>query len=436
MASEGFSEEDFTCPVCLDFFVNPVVLPCSHSICSECIQKFWESKGSNECPICREISMTHDPPVNLALRNLCETFQQERSQRSSSEGETVCSVHKEKLKLFCLDDQQFVCLVCRDSKIHTDHKFCPIEEAVNYNKNETQDTEEKINKQFEELYEILLIEKEARITALREEEKQKSQKIMEKTEKTTKQIVSLTWTIRDIEEQMKAEDDTFLKNFKNTLKRAKRSPPDPGNVSELLIDGPKYLSDMKRTVLQKIEGSSGDHSVRGGPGFRGNKSSRRGQNFRGSTNHRGGQNPRGGPQLQGAPEFQGDNHCSGGSYRSRGGYNHRGGQSSRGGQQFQGGPEFQGCPDFQGGAEFQENSHNFGGSYRTRGGHNHRGTQSSRGGPQFQGGPEFQGGAEFQGDGQNFGGSYRTRGGHNYRGAQSSRGGPQFQGRPEFQKEF
>lgn len=34
---------------------------------------------------------------------------------------------------------------------------------------------------------------------------------MEKTEKTSKQIVSLTWTIRDMEEQMKAEDDTFLK---------------------------------------------------------------------------------------------------------------------------------------------------------------------------------------------------------------------------------
>lgn len=34
---------------------------------------------------------------------------------------------------------------------------------------------------------------------------------MEKTEKTSKQIVSLTWTIRDMEEQMKAEDDAFLK---------------------------------------------------------------------------------------------------------------------------------------------------------------------------------------------------------------------------------
>ncbi|CAM4664312.1 unnamed protein product [Leuciscus chuanchicus] len=381
-----------------------------------------------------------DPPMNLALRNLCESFQQERRKRSSSEGETVCSVHKEKLKLFCLDDQQPVCVVCRDSKTHTDHRFCPIEEAVNINKeklrdslqllkeklgafenfqltldqtadlikNETQDTEEKINKEFEELHEILSNEEAARKTALREEEEKKCQMIMEKTETTRKQIVSLTWKIRDIEEQMMAKDDSFLKNFKTTLQRAK-IPPDPGNISKLLIDGRKYLSDLsdlKRNVLQKIEGSSGDHSFRGGPSSRGDNSSRRGQHFRGGHNHRRGQRSRGGAQFQGGAEFQEDGQSFGGSYRSRGGYNQRGAQSSRGGPQFQGGPEI------------QEDGHSFGGSYRSRGGYNQRGAQSFRGGPQFQGGPEI------QGDGQSFGGSYR------------SRGGLQFQGGSEIQKDF
>lgn len=50
----------------------------------------------------------------------------------------------------------------------------------------------------------------ARITVLQEEEKQKSQMIKEKTWKTSKQIVSLKCAIRDVEEQMKAEDDSFL----------------------------------------------------------------------------------------------------------------------------------------------------------------------------------------------------------------------------------
>ncbi|KAL0163417.1 hypothetical protein M9458_042813, partial [Cirrhinus mrigala] len=69
------------------------------------------------------------PPLNLALRNLCETCQ-----RSSFGGESLCDVHDEKLNLFCLDDQQPVCLVCRDSRKHANHSFCPMDEAVMNNK--------------------------------------------------------------------------------------------------------------------------------------------------------------------------------------------------------------------------------------------------------------------------------------------------------------
>lgn len=81
--------------------------------------------------------------------------------------------------------------------------------AVHF-KVQAQDTEEKISKEFEELREILRNEEVARITVLREEEKLKSQMIKEKTEKTSKQIVSLKCAIRDVEEQMNAEDDSFL----------------------------------------------------------------------------------------------------------------------------------------------------------------------------------------------------------------------------------
>lgn len=130
MASRSFFENDLSCPVCYNIFVNPVVLSCSHSICEDCIQRFWENKKLKECPVCRRRSSKEHPPLNLVLRNLCETYQQKPSQRSSFGGETVCGVHNEKLKLFCLDDQQPVCLVCRDSRKHANHRFCPIDEAV------------------------------------------------------------------------------------------------------------------------------------------------------------------------------------------------------------------------------------------------------------------------------------------------------------------
>ncbi|XP_047671234.1 zinc-binding protein A33-like isoform X1 [Tachysurus fulvidraco] len=129
MASK-FSVEDFSCPVCYEIFKDPVLLHCSHSVCKVCLQQFWETKRSRECPICRTKSSLDKPPINLALKNLCETLLQERSHRSSSGSETVCSLHSEKLKLFCLDHQQPVCLVCRDSRKHPNHKFCPTDEKV------------------------------------------------------------------------------------------------------------------------------------------------------------------------------------------------------------------------------------------------------------------------------------------------------------------
>ncbi|XP_052444055.1 E3 ubiquitin-protein ligase TRIM35-like [Carassius gibelio] len=360
MASEGFTEVDFTCPVCFDFFINPVVLNCSHSICSNCIQAFWGSKGIRECPMCREISTVNDPPLNLALKNLCETFQQERSQGPSSGAEAVCSAHREKLKLFCLDDQQAVCLVCRDSKLHTDHSFCPIDEAVHNNKEKlkavlenlrekmgmfdnfkqtldrtadinkvhTEEAEEKIKMEFEELREILRNEEVARITVLREEEKQKSQMIKEKTGKTSKQIVSLKCAIRDVEQQMKTEDDSFLQNFKSTLQRSQFSLPDPGNVADLLINTQEYLSDLRLTVLQKIDSSRGEPSVRGAQtNRRGN--SRAGPSVRGDPTFRGGQNP----SIRGDASFKEDPTSRGGQHFKRG-HNPRGDPSFRGGQNF------------------------------------------------------------------------------------------------------
>uniref|UniRef100_A0A3B1J7T1 Uncharacterized protein n=1 Tax=Astyanax mexicanus TaxID=7994 RepID=A0A3B1J7T1_ASTMX len=92
--------EDLTCPVCFEIFRVPVVLNCSHSVCKECLQKFWESKGSRECPVCRRKSSNDQPPVNLALKNLCENFLQERSGRTSAGSETLCSLHGENLRIF------------------------------------------------------------------------------------------------------------------------------------------------------------------------------------------------------------------------------------------------------------------------------------------------------------------------------------------------
>ncbi len=130
MKMASLSEDDYICPVCCEIFKNPVFLSCSHSVCKECIQQFWRTKKTQECPVCRRRSSKDNPPVNLALRNLCESFLKERNERRSSGSEEICSLHREKLKLFCLEDKQPVCVVCVNSQKHVNHTFRPIDEVI------------------------------------------------------------------------------------------------------------------------------------------------------------------------------------------------------------------------------------------------------------------------------------------------------------------
>uniref|UniRef100_A0A4W5M374 Uncharacterized protein n=1 Tax=Hucho hucho TaxID=62062 RepID=A0A4W5M374_9TELE len=129
-SSSFFPEEDLSCPVCCDIFVDPVVLSCSHSFCKTCLQDSWKQNGSQECPFCRRRSSKTEPPCNRVLKNLCESFLQKRIQRDSAGPAVLCSLHNENLKLFCLEDKQSICFVCQASKKHKSHDCVPIDEAA------------------------------------------------------------------------------------------------------------------------------------------------------------------------------------------------------------------------------------------------------------------------------------------------------------------
>ena len=37
-------EEELTCPVCLELYADPLLLPCSHSICKKCLQDIIDNR--------------------------------------------------------------------------------------------------------------------------------------------------------------------------------------------------------------------------------------------------------------------------------------------------------------------------------------------------------------------------------------------------------
>ncbi|XP_069568742.1 E3 ubiquitin-protein ligase TRIM39-like [Brachyistius frenatus] len=279
------SVEDLFCTVCHDVFENPVLLPCSHSFCKDCIKSWWLTKRLHECPVCKSVARTRFQPRNLALRNLCESFL--LAQRARAGFESFCNLHFEKLKLFCLDDEQPACVVCRDSQTHANHRFRPVDEFAKERKEEirlmtvplrsrleklkklkgncdetaghievqARNTERQIKEKFKELSQILQVEEKTRIAALRKEEKLKSKRMREKTDSLSREISSLSDTIRVTEEELRAKDVSFLQNYKAAVERVQWRPllDYIEIVPGALIDVAKHLVNLTYPACNKIK---------------------------------------------------------------------------------------------------------------------------------------------------------------------------------------
>ncbi|NXG80967.1 TRI35 protein, partial [Baryphthengus martii] len=278
-SSTATFKEELLCPICYDPFREAVTLGCGHNFCKGCVSRSWEH-GAHVCPVCKEAASFDDLRVNHTLNNLVEMILKEEGQRRG-QAATLCPLHREEAKLFCLEDKELVCFACQSSKQHEGHKLRPVQETAvdfraklknmetslrdkakdfgtvhrsyesifKHNQVEAIRLEEQIKKEFEKLHEFLRDEEQALLAQLQEEMRHKHDLIEGKMKQLSDDCRTLLSEARQLQKDLKEDDYTFLM-VKPVIACTAEEPEDV--PLGMLLDVAKYLGSLQYNVWKKM----------------------------------------------------------------------------------------------------------------------------------------------------------------------------------------
>ncbi|XP_071501171.1 E3 ubiquitin-protein ligase TRIM56-like [Diadema antillarum] len=105
------------CPICLNVFVDPRLLSCSHTYCKDCLKQLSNSGSQSKgrkitCPVCRKITKVPNSNVNLLqcnypIKSLIEDV------KNQTQACTVCRGNEKPLAItYCQECDDYMCDDC------------------------------------------------------------------------------------------------------------------------------------------------------------------------------------------------------------------------------------------------------------------------------------------------------------------------------------
>ncbi|MBN3310751.1 TRI47 protein, partial [Amia calva] len=269
MASNVWTEDQFSCSVCLDTLRDPVTIPCGHSYCRGCIEKHWDQGGRGglySCPQCRQtfkpkpvlsrntmlaelvekvktvgLAGPEDVPCDVctgprlrALRSClvcvasyCEIHLQPHYHSPALKAhktvsptlrleQRLCQEHHKVLELFCRCDQECICTFCTGQN-HRGHETVSTEAERTEKQKELRGTQADTQQRIQDRERELLNLKEAA-----------------KTHKTTSQA-------------MKAESEVVFAELMCFLQRTQ------AEVNKLLVTNEDVVASETEGLIQRLE---------------------------------------------------------------------------------------------------------------------------------------------------------------------------------------
>uniref|UniRef100_A0A3Q1H0F3 Uncharacterized protein n=1 Tax=Acanthochromis polyacanthus TaxID=80966 RepID=A0A3Q1H0F3_9TELE len=227
-----------TCSVCLSIFTDPVTLPCGHSFCRQCVTEV------HSCPQCRAALSTEAKCLltSVILKSLVE---------KAKEVPDLCPEHEEKLKLFCVTEQELACIICRDGEKHQGHKFKPIKEAAASLRKEVETFVQRV---FDDIHAI-----ESLANTQKEEitkTKEKSEQLMTQIRRQFEEMHQFLRRREDeIKNELKYKEEDGIEKMSRRLKSIETALSERKEM-EVKATSILEISDSKKFLKSWTEGKS------------------------------------------------------------------------------------------------------------------------------------------------------------------------------------
>ncbi|XP_071817044.1 uncharacterized protein [Apostichopus japonicus] len=130
---EGLTENFFNCPVCLDQFNEPKLLPCLHRYCNDCLRKFIQTSHDRtiECPLCKQRCCIpkdglDDFKTDFHMKSMLEFIELHKSFEKKDLKQCVSCLKDVVCSAYCFRCRDFLCNECYkvhiSNKMFTDHQ--------------------------------------------------------------------------------------------------------------------------------------------------------------------------------------------------------------------------------------------------------------------------------------------------------------------------
>ena len=264
-------DKELTCPVCLDHYTNPKILPCHHSFCQHCLEGLPLDKKNEtyylSCPTCRHCTELPEEgagafPVAFTLNNLKEMYSlTKKTADLSNPQEATCSDHGKPLELFCETCDTVICVTCQ-VRNHKHHEYDLISDSYTKHCQKLRECLSPVEGKKKAVKKVMsaLAEREGEI-------RERGEGVLEEIHEMVEEMMNvLRESERKLTEQAKRVTDAKLKVLSEQMKSAEMSLSVLEEVEDyveqsLKTGSPQQVLRSKKQMMERMSEVTGGINV-------------------------------------------------------------------------------------------------------------------------------------------------------------------------------